>query len=122
MKKAFLSIISLAFIQFIFAQNALDQLKGIVLRLEYSYGLGGAVTMEYQPYLFFKDGSFFSNPTESLLTFDIEASKSTQSKYWGTWTQDGKTIQIEKNIKGKLEQKTWEDNWFWAEPAKKFTR
>ncbi|MFL5745413.1 MAG: hypothetical protein ACJ751_12155 [Niastella sp.] len=91
------------------------EIKGIVLNLEYSYGVGGAVTSEYTPYLLLNDGSLYNNPVVSPYEFDIALSKQRDPKRWGTWRISGSTIVVTWPGRNKTER--WEKNWFWARPA-----
>jgi hypothetical protein len=91
------------------------EIKGIVLNLEYSYGVGGAVTSEYTPYLLLNDGSLYSNPIVSPYELDVALSKQREPKKWGTWRISGKTILV--TWPGRNKSEKWNKNWFWARPA-----
>ncbi|MBO9200357.1 MULTISPECIES: hypothetical protein [Niastella] len=91
------------------------EIKGIILNLEYSYGVGGAVMSEYTPYLLLNDGSLYSNPVVSPYEFDVALSKQREPKKWGTWRISGGAIVV--NWPGRNKTERWEKNWFWARPA-----
>ncbi|OQP50995.1 hypothetical protein A4H97_04010 [Niastella yeongjuensis] len=91
------------------------EIKGIVLNLEYSYGVGGAVMSEYTPYLLLNDGSLYSNPVVSPYEFDVAVSKQREPKKWGTWRISGGAIVVSWPTRNKTER--WEKNWFWGRPA-----
>lgn len=91
------------------------EIKGIVINLEYSYGVGGAVISEYRPYLLLNDGSLYSNPVVSPYEFDVALSKQREPKKWGTWKISGGAITV--NWPGRNKSERWEKNWFWARPA-----
>jgi hypothetical protein len=91
------------------------EIKGIVINLEYSYGVGGAVISEYTPYLLLNDGSLYSNPVVSPYDFDVALSKQREPKKWGTWKISGGAITVNWPARNKSEK--WEKNWFWARPA-----
>lgn len=91
------------------------EIKGIVINLEYSYGVGGAVISEYTPYLLLNDGSLYSNPVVSPYEFDVALSKQREPKKWGTWKLSGGAITV--NWPGRNKSERWEKNWFWARPA-----
>lgn len=91
------------------------EIKGIVINLEYSYGVGGAVMSEYTPYLLLNDGSLYSHPIVSPYEFDVALSKQREPKRWGTWRISGSTIVV--TWPGKSKSDKWEKNWFWARPA-----
>ncbi|THU41356.1 hypothetical protein FAM09_04405 [Niastella caeni] len=91
------------------------EIKGVVINLEYSYGVGGAVISEYMPYLLLNDGSLYSNPVVSPYEFDVALSKQREPKKWGTWKISGNAISVNWPARNKSER--WEKNWFWARPA-----
>ncbi|OQP60939.1 hypothetical protein A3860_04200 [Niastella vici] len=91
------------------------EIKGVVINLEYSYGVGGAVESEYMPYLLLNDGSLYSNPVVSPYEFDVALSKQREPKKWGTWKLSGGAITVNWPARNKTER--WEKNWFWARPA-----
>jgi hypothetical protein len=91
------------------------EIKGVVINLEYSYGVGGAVISEYAPYLLLNDGSIYSNPVVSPYEFDVVISKQREPKKWGTWKLSGGAITVNWPSRNKSER--WEKNWFWARPA-----
>ena len=91
------------------------EIKGIVINLEYSYGVGGAVMSEYTPYLLLNDGSIYSNPVVSPYEFDVALSKQKEPKKWGTWKISGGAITVNWAARNTTEK--WEKNWFWARPA-----
>ena len=91
------------------------EIKGVVINLEYSYGVGGAVISEYTPYLLLNDGSLYSNPVVSPYEFDVALSKQREPKKWGTWKISGGAITV--TWPGRNKSERWEKNWFWARPA-----
>ncbi len=94
-----------------------SDIQGIYLHLEYGYGgIGGGVTIEYNPYLLLKDGSVYKNLNSALSNLDVANSKQTEPEQWGTWKIDGKTLSIQWND-GK--SNSWDKNWFKAFAAKK---
>lgn len=91
------------------------EIKGIVVNLEHSYGVGGAVISEYVPYLLLNDGTIYSNPVVSPYELNVALSKQREPKKWGTWRISGGVITVNWTSRNKTEK--WEKNWFWARPA-----
>jgi hypothetical protein len=91
------------------------EIKGIIINLEHSYGVGGAVISEYMPYLLLNDGTIYSNPVVSPYEFNVSLSKQREPKKWGTWKISGNAITV--NWPGRNKSEKWEKNWFWARPA-----
>lgn len=93
-------------------------IKGVVMRMEYGIGVGGALTINYNPYLLLNDGSIYEYPEESPYDLDIQKSKKSEPAKWGTWKESGKNMVVslpQKN--GAMETSVWEKNWFWTKPA-----
>lgn len=94
-----------------------EEIKGVVLNLEYGFGVGGMVIGEYNPYLLLKDGSIYQNSKVSPYELNVVLSKQAEPEKWGTWKLDGKTMVVQLPEKGVLKTKHWEKNWHWARPA-----
>lgn len=94
-----------------------EEIKGVVLNLEYGYGVGGMVIAEYNPYLLLKDGSLYQNSKVSPYDLNVTLSKQAEPEKWGTWKLEGKTMVVQLQEKGAMKTKRWEKNWYWARPA-----
>lgn len=94
-----------------------DEIKGVVLNLEYGYGAGGMVIAEYNPYLLLKDGSIYKAPKISPYELNVALSRQAEPEKWGTWKLDGKIMEVQLPEKGLIKTKRWEKNWYWARPA-----
>jgi hypothetical protein len=91
----------------------LNQLDGIYIHLEYTYGLGVEVT--YQPYLLFKDQSIYKDADIEPATFNAQESKKTESEKWGQWEKRKDEIVITWN-NGKTS--TWKaGQWYLTKQA-----
>lgn len=94
-----------------------EEIKGVVLNLEYGYGVGGMVIAEYNPYLLLKDGSIYQNSKVSPYDLNVALSKQAEPEKWGTWKLEGKTMVVQLQEKGVMKTKRWDKNWYWARPA-----
>lgn len=94
-----------------------DEIKGVVMNMEYTYGVGGMILPEYRPYLLLKDGNIYKYIKVSPYELNVAASKQAEPDKWGTWKQDGKNIIVQFPEKGGMKTKTWEKNWHWARAA-----
>lgn len=93
-------------------------IKGVVIHLEYGYGVGGMITTEYRPYLLLNDGTIYKQIKESPYALDVASSRKSESSKWGSWKLDGKTLVVtlpQKNGTKKTDK--WTRNWFWAKAA-----
>ena len=95
-----------------------NDVAGVVIHEKYGYGVGGMVTIEYEPYLLLKDGSIFRDPKISPYDLDIKTSRQKQPDKWGTWKVQGKTLVVQMPEKGVMKTNEWKDKkWFWTKPA-----
>ena len=93
-------------------------IKGVVIHMEYGYGVGGMITTEYRPYLLLNDGTIYKQIKESPYDLDVTTSRQSESTKWGSWKLDGKTLVVtlpQKNGAPKTDK--WTKNWFWAKAA-----
>ena len=92
------------------------ELKGVVLHTEYGMGVGGMVIVKYMPYLILNDGTIYSHPYVCAYDLDVARSRQVEPNKWGTYTLNGKYMQVTMNGE---KTNDWKDHWFWASPAKK---
>jgi hypothetical protein len=87
----------------------------IVLHLEYGTGVGGALIVEYRPYLMFSDGAVYKNLATSVDNLVPALSQASEPDEWGTWKKTGSTFELSWH---DGETETWaEDEWFDTRPA-----
>ena len=97
-----------------------NYVEGVVIHEKYGYGVGGMVSIEYEPYLLLKDGSIFRDPRMSPYDLDVKTSKQKQPDKWGTWKLQGKTLVVQMAEKGVMKTNEWKDKkWYWTRPAAK---
>lgn len=100
-----------------------SEIKGVVLHQEYGVGVGGMMIVEYNPYLFLKDGTVYSDPTVCAYDLDVARSRELEPKKWGTWKQENdETMIITMNKDHKPDRWEGKGRWFWARPALKNER
>jgi hypothetical protein len=94
------------------------QIKQVIIHLEYSYGMGGAVYPTYEPYVLLTDGSIYAEPEVSPYDLDVAASKRSEPKKWGTWKATGQGLQVYWPAKQpKYQRDTWEPDSYKVVPA-----
>jgi len=94
-----------------------EEIKGVVMNMEYSYGVGGMIVPEYKPYLLLKDGTIYKHIKVSPYELNLAASKQSEPEKWGTWKMEGKNIVVQLPEKGSMKTSRWEKNWYWARSA-----
>jgi hypothetical protein len=84
-------------------------ISSVVIHLEYSYGIGGAVYPEYVPYVLFKNGDIYEEPNVSLWDLDVSLSKAKEPKKWGVWRNNNGTLSITWTARtGKNRTDSWD--------------
>lgn len=79
---------------------------------------GYPAAIAFEPVVLFKNGEYFDVGDEPIETLDVEASKSSRPKAWGTWKKTGTTFYL-TNSEGKShDYKLGAGNWF---PAYAYT-
>lgn len=94
-----------------------EEIKAVVMNMEYRYGVGGMIVPEYEPYLLLKDGTIYKHIKVSPYDLNVVASKQAEPEKWGTWKMDGKSIVVQMPEKGSMKTSRWEKNWYWGRPA-----
>lgn len=94
-----------------------EEIKGVIINMQYVYGVGGMILPTYKPYLLLKDGSIYKNITVSPYDLNVAASKQAEPNNWGSWKIEGKTVVVQFMEKGTLKTSRWDKNWYWAKPA-----
>ena len=72
-------------------------IEGIYINLESTFGVGGFVTQEYNPYLLLKDNSIYKRVHIDPLQLDVHKSKALEPDQWGTWSRSGNKIIVNWN-------------------------
>jgi hypothetical protein len=96
-----------------------EEIKGVVMNMETGMGAGGMIILEYRPYLMLKNGKVYKYPEQDPYSINIAALQQSEPQHWGTWKQEGSVMVVTLPEKGKLVTERWDDNWYWAQPAKK---
>lgn len=98
------------------ASSYLPEMTGLYLHEEYGSGVGGMITISYEPYILFPDGTITSDlyyiPNSQA---DMAQWRARKPKWWGTWTKEGEKISIRWNDP-RSKPETWE-RWFAARPG-----
>ncbi len=80
----------------------------VIIHLEYTMGVGGAVYPTYRPYILFANGKIYSNPVVPVSDMDIAASQMKEPKKWGTWEKNNNNIHVHwPKAKPKDQDKDW---------------
>ena len=65
--------------------------EGVYFRITYISGVGGMPLPDYEPLVFFKDGSYYEIDKAALEDVDLASEKQNHPKRWGRWRQAGNT-------------------------------
>jgi len=81
----------------------------MIMHLEYESGMGGGIYPVYNAYMLFKNGDIYKYPELCLADLGIAASKITEQMKWGTWKQNGTSIDVSwPTEKAERYNTTWE--------------
>jgi hypothetical protein len=84
-----------------------NQIYGVFLHSYYAIGVGGYGYIQYEPYLYLKDGTVYNDPFLAPNSFNVALSKKEEPQKWGKWTRKGDnfTITWNESDDGKPETK-----------------
>ncbi len=68
--------------------------EGVDFRITYISGVGGMPLPDYEPLVFFKDGSYYEIDKTALEDVDLASQKQSHPKRWGRWRQAGSTYSL----------------------------
>lgn len=71
-----------------YAQNW-AQVDSVWFRSTAGIGAGGGVTVEYEPLILLKDGTYYEVDSAPLEDIDLAAERRTKPKRWGKWSKSG---------------------------------
>ena len=77
-----------------------SQILGIYLQVGTGFGVGGYVTVNYDPVLVLKDGTYYEDFDVPPADLDIEASRRLRPKAWGRWRRAGENFETLSPTKG----------------------
>lgn len=93
------------------------QVEGVYFRAYWPMGVGGMVTIDYEPLVFFKDGSYYEVGEEAIEDTDLAASRRARPNKWGRWARAGGAFTL-TDAKGKSSREALQDgSFFKAFPA-----
>lgn len=93
------------------------QVEGVYFRAYYPAGVGGMVTVDYEPLVLFKDGTYYEVEDEAVEDMDLGASRRARPTKWGRWARSGSGFTL-TNAKGKSSHEELQDgSFFKAFPA-----
>ena len=63
------------------------QVEGVYFKAYTSFGVGGMVTVDYEPLVLFRDGSYYEIEGDALEDVDLAASRHAKPIKWGRWAR-----------------------------------
>lgn len=93
------------------------QVEGVYFRSYTGFGVGGMVTIDFEPLVFFKDGTYYEVEDDAIEDMDLGASRRARPTKWGRWARSGSGFTL-TNARGKSSHEELQDgNFFKAFPA-----
>lgn len=65
------------------------QAEGVYFRAYTTFGVGGMVISDFEPLVFFQDGTYYEVEGEALEDVDLAASRREKPARWGRWSRTG---------------------------------
>jgi hypothetical protein len=94
-----------------------EQVEGVYFRSYTTFGVGGMVISDFEPLVFFRDGSYFEVEGPAIEDTDLGASRRAKPNKWGRWAKNGDAFTL-TSAKGKSSQHKLQDgSFFKAFPA-----
>jgi hypothetical protein len=94
-----------------------SQVEDVYFRAYWPMGVGGMITIDYEPLVFFKDGTYYEVEEEAIEDMDLAASRRARPNKWGRWTRSGNAFTL-INAKGQSSREELQDgSFFKAFPA-----
>jgi hypothetical protein len=94
-----------------------SKVQDVYFRSYTGFGVGGGVTIEFEPIILFKDGSYYEIEGPALEDVDLAASRAANPRKWGRWKQQGNMFTL-INSQGKSRDHTLQQgSFFKAFPA-----
>lgn len=93
------------------------KVEGVYFKSFTGIGVGGMVTIDYEPLVLFRDGTYYEIGGEALEDVDLAASRSARPESWGRWSKSANSYTLTDN-KGRADENKLQDgNFFKAFPA-----
>lgn len=88
-----------------------SKVEGVYFKSYTGVGVGGMVTIEYEPVVLFKDGSYYEVEGPALEDVDLVASRAAKPAAWGRWSRSGATYVLTDH-KGRASDEKLQDGSF----------
>lgn len=94
-----------------------SKVEGVYFKSFTGFGVGGGVTMDFEPIVLFKDGSYYEIEGPALEDVDLARAKSREPRNWGTWRRQGASFILTDNRGRSNDHKLQQGSFFKAFPA-----
>lgn len=88
-----------------------SRVEGVYFKSYTGVGVGGMVTVEYEPVVFFRDGSYYEVEGPALEDVDLSARRAAKPSAWGTWKRTGAAYVL-TDSKGRASDEKLQDGSF----------
>lgn len=79
--------------------------QGVYFRTVTGFGVGGMVISDFEPVVFFRDGTYYEVHGAAIEDIDLAAEKRVKPKRWGRWRQTGETYYLTRSDGRTLDYK-----------------
>lgn len=86
--------------------NLDSNVERLSLLLDYETGYGGYIYPVYNPYVFFKDGTYVKEPKIPINELNLESITTDHAVSWGSWQRTGSKVTLTDR-----RSQNWEKDW-----------
>ncbi len=94
-----------------------SRVEGVYFKSATGVGVGGMVTIDFEPVVLFKDGSYYEIDGRALEDIDLAAAKASKPRSWGRWSRQGTRFVLTDDRGRSDDHQLQQGNFFKAFPA-----
>ena len=96
-----------------------SHVKGVYFRVNYMTGVGGAMTISYQPVVLLDDGTAYETRQAAIEDVNFSEEHQIHPKDWSRWQQSGRTFVLTDDSGHRETYKLQDGSFFLAQPAER---
>lgn len=93
------------------------QVEGVYFKSATGFGVGGAVSVNFEPIVLFKDGSYYEVEGPALEDVDLARARARDPRNWGRWRRQGASFILTDNRGRSNDHRLQQGSFFKAFPA-----
>lgn len=94
-----------------------SKVEGVYFKSFTGFGVGGGVTMDFEPIVLFRDGSYYEVEGPALEDVDLAGARAREPRNWGSWRRQGASFILTDNRGRSNDHQLQQGSFFKAFPA-----